>query len=510
MRRSLTVVSAALVAAGLLAASCSSSSDSGDGGTGATTSIVPAGAPAEVAADPTGWVLPGHDYDNSRTATGSAIRSGNLRQLELAWKAPVDGGLSTVPLIVGDTVYVQDGSGTVRALDATTGAERWKSEAFGFGIGPYGVAVADGRVFAMHGSTGVVALDASNGHELWTAAITATPTTGIDIQPLVYDGMVLVSTVPVSTGGIYQGGDHGVINALDAATGAVRWTWDTVEPGLWGNPEVNSGGGAWYPPAVDVANGRVIWGIANPAPFVGTPEFPNGSSRPGDNLYTDSAVALDVGTGALEWYHQVHPHDLFDRDLVHSLIARPPGKAPVVVATGKGAVLVGLDPDTGDLLWQTPVGHHENDELTTLDGPTLVAPGSFGGVITPPATADGVVYAAVIDAPVTYVPDETAYFGATPGQADGQMAAVDAATGRLLWQTDVPGDPFGAATVINDVVLTATLQGTLVALDRENGEVVWQQQLPGGTNGWMSVAGDLLVVPIGIGDPTQVVAFRLG
>jgi glucose dehydrogenase len=70
-----------------------------------------------------------------------------------------------------------------------------------------------------------------------------------------------------------------------------------VEEGLWGHPEVNSGGGAWYPPVVDVERGLVYAGIANPAPFPGTEEFPNGSSRPGDNLYTDSIVALDIETG---------------------------------------------------------------------------------------------------------------------------------------------------------------------------------------------------------------------
>jgi glucose dehydrogenase len=61
--------------------------------------------------------------------------------------------------------------------------------------------------------------------------------------------------------------------------------------------------------------------VANPAPFPGTPEWPNGSSRPGPNLYTNSLVALDLATGELAWYHQVVPHDLFDRDQVHALIA---------------------------------------------------------------------------------------------------------------------------------------------------------------------------------------------
>ena len=320
MRTRTMVGTAAVAAMALLASACSGGSD---GTSAATTSTVPPGAPAEVTAAAGDWVLPGHDYDNSRAAV-STIDATNVRGLAKAWSHEVSGSLSTVPLIVGDTVYLQDGSGRISALDRATGDLRWESEAYGLNIGPFGVAVADGRVYGMHGSKGVVALDAATGRELWVKDITATPTTGIDIQPTVYDGLVLVSTVPVSIGGIYKGGDRGIINALDAVTGEVRWTFDTVlGDDLWGNPEVNSGGGAWYPPAIDTEQGLVFWGVANPAPFPGTPEFPNGSSRPGDNLYTDSAVALDVTTGELRWFHQVHPHDIFDRDLVHTLIARP-------------------------------------------------------------------------------------------------------------------------------------------------------------------------------------------
>lgn len=470
----------------------------------------PDGSPAEAVANPDDWVLPGRDYRNSRAAKNSAISSSNAGELELAWEAEVGGSLSTVPLIVGDVVYAQDGSGAVHAVDGETGATLWSSSPTGFNIGPFGVAVGDGRVFALHGSSGVVALDAETGDQLWVSEIIATPTTGIDIQPVYFDGLVLVSTVPVSIGGIYTGGDRGVLHALDAETGDVRWTFDTVESDdLWGNPEVNSGGGSWYPPAIDTARGLVYWAVANPAPFPGTAEFPNGTSRPGPNLYTDSAVALDVRTGELRWYHQVIPHDLFDRDLVHSMLVPLDDGSDMVVVTGKGGTVVGIDPVSGEPQWETAVGLHHNDELLELAGPTVVAPGTFGGVLTPPAFADETVYVAALNAPTELTPDATAYFGAALGVNDGEVVAIDAASGAVIWATAVPGDPLGGVAVVNDLVLTTVIAGEVIALDRATGEIVHQISLPGGTNGWMSIAGDLVVVPVGQASPPRLVAYRL-
>jgi glucose dehydrogenase len=497
----------------VLAAACSD-----DGHTGAnqkaaaTTTTTVVGAPPEYAAHPDDWVLPGHDLDNTRAAVGSQIDESNVAKLKVAWTAKVAVGLSTAPLVVGDTVYVQDGTGRISALDRQTGTPRWQTAPYGVNIGPYGVAIADGRVFGMHGSTGVVAVDAATGHELWAHDITPNASTGVDIQPTVFDGMVFAATVPVSLGGIYQGGDRGVIHALDAVTGQERWQFDTIQsPDLWGNPSVNSGGGSWYPPSFDAARGLVYWGIANPAPFPGTPQYPNGSSRPGPNLYTDSTVALDVHTGALRWYHQVVPHDLFDRDMVHTMVAHPTSgsRREVIVATGKAGVVVGLDPTTGQALWSTKVGSHRNDDITKLDGPTKVLPGTFGGVLTPPATADGTAYVAVINAPSTLQPDKPSYIGSDLGLADGDVVAVDAATGKVRWSTKVPGDPLGGATVVNDLVFTALLGGQLVAIDRTTGRIVRTIDLPGGVNGWMAVAGDELIVPVSNATPAQVVALRL-
>ena len=269
-----------------------------------------------------GWPLPGQDYDNSRAAIGSRITSANVDRLQEAFAAEVPGAatLSTAAVVVDGTVYVQGGSGVVVAIDADTGRTRWTSAGSGFNVGPFGVAVADGRVVADAGSNGVLALDQNTGMELWRTKLATTPTLGVDIQPTVFDGLVFASTVPVSVDGIFTPGDRGVLYALDAATGVVRWSFDTVKgDDLWGHPEVNSGGGAWYTPAVDTERRVVYFGTANPAPFVGTAEYPNGTSRPGDNLYSDSLLALDVDTGALRWYHQVTAHDLYDRDQIHAL-----------------------------------------------------------------------------------------------------------------------------------------------------------------------------------------------
>jgi len=491
-----------VVLAVALLAACGSDQQASRGG-GAARTTDPAPSPD--------WPTAGHDLANTRAAVDSPISTLSIGSLSQLWRTdlPTAGSLSTVPIVVDGTVYVQGGSGQVVATSIGDGAIKWTSEPTGFNIGPFGVAVDDQRVYALDGSQGVIALDRTSGTKVWTTDITTTPSVGIDIQPIVVDGTVLVSTVPISIGGIYAPGDRGVIYALDASTGQTRWTFDTVQGDLWGHPEVNSGGGAWYPPAVDPGRGLVYFGVANPAPFPGTAAWPNGTSRPGPNLYTDSLVALDLQTGALRWFHQVTPHDIFDRDQVHALIAKDADENDIVVSAGKSGVIVGLDPDDGSERWTTEVGVHHNDDLTELSGPTEVAPGTYGGILTPPATADGVVYAAVVNAPVTLEPDKTAYFGATFGQQDGEVVAVDATDGSVLWSTPVDGDPLGGAAVVGDLVVTVLITGTLVALRRSDGQIVGTRDLAGGVNGWLSVAGDRLIVPIGMSNPPALLALGL-
>lgn len=506
-----------LICATVLGAACSSGS-SGDTSAstsprhGSSKSTAPAGTPPEVARAANDWPVPNHDYANTRSTTTSRITSRTVAKLRVAWRQEPAGlgSLSTSPLVLGDTVYFEDGTGTVYALDRASGDVRWKSKSTGFNIGPFGVAVGDGRVYAVRGSDGVIALDIHTGEKVWEQTVTPNKTTGIDIQPQVFGGQVLVSTVPISVGGIYIGGDHGVVSALDASTGRVRWSFDTVDSAdLWGNPDVNSGGGAWYPLAVDPARGVAYAGIANPAPFPGTAEFPNGTSRPGRNLYTDSIVALDLKTGKLRWYQQVTPHDIFDRDQVHAMTARLADGTEVVISAGKSGVVLGVDPDRGTVLWRTPVGRHSNDDLTTLTGPTKISPGTYGGVLTPPSTADGIVYLPVVNAPVTLEPNKTAYFGADVSTGNGEVVAVDARTGAVKWSQKLPGNPLGGTAVVNDLVFTALVDGTVLALDRSSGKIVWHYQSGGAITGWMSVAGDTIFVPVGSAKPPAMLALSL-
>ncbi len=470
--------------------------------------------PPEAASGASSWPYPDHDPSNSRLATGSPITAGSLRNLTTAWMVPASGGLPTSPIVVGDSVFVEDQVGEVFDLDLSSGHVVWKTPPTGYSVGPEGVAVGWGKVFGVT-PTSLFALDETTGRQLWSTRLTHTATDGIDVQPQVVGREVIASTVPVSVKGIYKGGDRGFVDAVDESTGRLVWGFDTVaSPTLWGNPSVNSGGGSWYPPSFSPGTGLLYVGIANPAPFVGTTQFPNGTSRPGPNLYTDSTVALRIASGRLVWFHQEQPHDLFDRDFVHTMLVPVPAAngrlaGTVVVGTGKGGYVIGMDPRRGRQLWRTPVGIHRNDKLSALRGPTEVLPGTFGGVLTPPASAHGKVFVATLNAPDTLEPDQTEYFGGKTGTISGDVVAIDARTGHELWETAVPGDPTGGVTLVNNVVLTATLQGAVIGLSMSSGRIVWRVQAPGGIDGWMSVAGRTVIVPVGLGKAPAIWALRL-
>ncbi len=486
------------------------------GACGSDASVVdPDAGRAAVPTASSPWPNANRDLDGSRATTDSPINASTVAGLEVAWTYDVPGTsmagtMATTPVVVDGVVWFADLNSNVYGVDLADGREvlRIRNDAATFG--PNGVAVGGGRLFVAPDDASVAAYDTSTGAELWRNEITERNGGAVNIQPLLVEDRVLVATSSLG-----RTGARGTLFALDAETGQVEWMFDTIEsPDLWGNPQLNSGGGSWYPPAVDLPARRVYWGTSNPYPWPGLPEFPNGTSRPGDNRWTDSTLALDLDTGELVWGHQHRAHDLFDLDAALAAIATVDGRQ-VVVASGKFGHVVGLDPASGTVLWDTPVGRHENDDLQSFTGELVVYPGYVGGVTTPIAVADGVVFASVVNAP-TELPAPTIDFRPdSPNFAvdNGQMVAVDASDGSIVWDVEVEGQPFGAATVVNDLVLGSTLTGELFALDRRTGATRWSTQLDVGINGWPAVAGDTIVVPAGVdlgtGAP-KLVAYRLG
>lgn len=218
------------------------------------------------------------------------------------------------------------------------------------------------------------------------------------MAPIVYDNTVYISTVPGNAQGFYVGGGRGIFYALDVHSGAIRWSWDTTTDNLWGNVKVNSGGGLWYPPSVD-DSGNLYFGTGNAAPWPGNEDFPSGSSRPGDNNYASSMVSLDPKTGSLRWYINAKPHDLFDLDFQNTPVLASVlvngADTTVVFGSGKTGTIIAAVAESGEQLWMAAVGKHQNDDLQEIPAGENVEvyPGSGGGIQTPIAYANGIVFA---------------------------------------------------------------------------------------------------------------------
>lgn len=489
---------------------------------------MPSGAAPETSDTNNTWPTPNGDLANTRVAS-SSIDSGNVGQLGIAWAKPIPlsgsfGVMSSTPIVSGGVVYTQDQDSNVTAYNLSTGAVLWKRMFNAPDEGPNGVTIGYGNIYGAT-SDFAFALDAHTGAEVWRSEkLTRNNAEGIDMAPAVFDGSVYVSTVPGNARGFYTGNGQGVLWALNAETGAKQWSFATVPEDLWSkvHTNINSGGGLWHPPAFD-AEGHMFIDIANPAPWPGTDAFPWGTSRPGPNLYTNSVVKLNRHTGQLVWYRQMIPHDLYDWDLqLPPVVSSVDGKE-VVISAGKMGYVYETDAESGQLIWRRAVGvhnGHDKDNYKALSQdlkslPTLpiqVEPGPLGGVETQLAVKDGVIYAPIVDLPGLFQTQSKLSLQITKGK--GEFAALDEASGSILWTHHFSAPVYGAATVSNDLVFTTTFDGSVWALNRTTGAVVRRIKLPAGTNAPLAIAGDTLVTaasfPLGAGQQAQVIAYRLG
>ena len=487
------------VAVGLLVAACSGASTP----TGSTVTNPQAATPAG------SWPYPNGDLTNTRVAPDSVISAANVSGLREAWAFRLTGlqlptgiaavgALTAPPVVTGGVVYLQDQDANVYALALATGKLKWEYPANvpeKSGPGPDGVAVSDGAVYG-ETSTSAFALSAVTGKTIWVDSNLLNSGQGaFEIQPQVADGRFYLA----SAYGSGPGG--GLLMALDASTGRLLWKFNTVIGVGAGVQALGVGsGGAWETPLVG-ADGSVTFGIGNPYQSIG-----QAIAHPSRQLYTDSAVNLDAATGQLRWYYQAVPDDFVDHDLQSSPIATTIGGVPVIIAGGKVGIVYALNARSGALLWKTPVGEHnghDNDSLLALSHqltiryPYTVAPGSLGGILSNMAVADGSVYVATIDLPITFSSPQSIDGDKAGGPETGEVEALSLATGKVEWDTKVPTLPLGAATVSNDLVFTTLYNGVLIALNRDTGAIVYQHQLPTSTNAPIAVFGNTILVPAG-------------
>jgi len=497
------------------------------GASSATGGAGPGSPPPEILANATaGW--PAHNYDlaNTRDDTRTAIDAANVATLKPKWTFKLTdageyGDYTTNAIVVGGVVYFESPKANVYALDASSGRLLWEHE-YNSAIpsgGPTGLAVGYGMLFGSS-ATSAFALDLHSGKQVWIRSLIGNANEGIDMAPLVFDGKVVISTIPGSTMGYYAGGAWGTVYALAAQSGRILWSFSTVQGGssLWGDPKRNGGGGLWYPPAVD-GSGRIFAGTGNPSPVYSTAADPNARSRPGPNLYTDSLVALDGSTGKLLWFHQVTPHDARDFDfqdppiLADQQIA---GRATeIVIGAGKSGKVLAFQASDGKVLWTLNVGRHNAAEYGPLPAkPTLMCPGPLGGVLTPMAYSAGVVFVPWLDECLTDSLDGGP--SAPAGAPGGGVAAVEAASGRVIWTHSLPFIDSGAATIANDVVFTSTYAGMIYALSTKTGRLLWSTQAPDGINGFPAVTSRMLIIGAGASYPKlkhaqpELVAYSLG
>ncbi len=456
------------------------------------------------------WQLPNADLAGTRTVR-SAIDADSVGRLQVRWRHPLPanptpfGSFASTPVADETTIYAQDLASSVIALDRETGKSRWVHRYEAPNDGPNGLAVDGGRVYGATDAD-AFALAAATGKELWRRHLTGPAEQFVDVAPVAWKGLVFLGTVGYAPGG------RGTIYALEAATGAIRWRFDTIRD-PWPFPAESGGGGLWYPVSVD-GKGRLYAGTANPTPWGGTPARPNGAVFPGPVPYTDSLLVLDARSGDLLWTDQVTPHDVRDYDFQATPILASLGGRDLVLGAGKAGRVLAWDRETRQRVWERPVGLHRNDLGPLPDRRVTVCPGLLGGVETPMAYADGRLFVPVVD---------LCSFGSATGRPQlsdldlargrGRLVALDAATGEPLWERRLPAPSFGCATVTSDIVVTSVLTGGVYAYAVATGKLLWRTRLRAGINGCPAVVGDLLVLGAGVRLPgraqPELVAFGL-
>jgi len=468
------------------------------------------------------------NYAQTRYYPANQINTGNVKNLRPAWifQTEIVESMETSPIVVNGIMYVTTSFSQVYALDAKTGAQLWH---YAHKMGPIatyccgpnnrGVSVSGGKVFLGTLDARLLALDAKSGKVLWNVEI-ADPELGYSetMAPTSVNGKVLIGT----NGGEY--GIRGFVKAFDENTGKLLWTFHTTPEnsvGVWathdatgrdmhrdinaekaalkklGDPYKTLGGGVWQNPSVDLDTNRIYFVAGNPSPDL------DGSIRPGDNLYTNSLVAVDLDTGKYVCHFQYIAHDVWDLDAVSPTIitdvVNKAGKTVKGILHGgkTGHVYIHDAKDCSLIRFsEAMVPQEDMWSLPTKDGQRML-PGANGGVEWSPMAIDpmqSLAFAINLHQPMTYHVESSPYpegklwlggaFKVIPDEEQwGNITAVNYNTGKIKWKVKTQQPMIGGVlATAGGLAFTGEGDGQFKAYDSSNGNLLWKFQAGAGVN----------------------------
>ena len=485
--------------------------------------------------EPHNWLTYSGGYSSQRYSLLKQIDTTNARNLELKWMVQnqVFGPWESSPLVVDGTMYLTQRPNDVMAVDAKSGRMFWLyryansgRQQVCCGAQNRGVAMLGDTLFMGTLDAHLVAIDSRNGKPLWNTLVADDKLAySITLAPLVVKDKVIVGV------GGAEYGIRGFVAAYDARTGRELWRFYTVpgkgEPGseTWSGGAWEHGGGSiWVTGSYDPASNLTYWGVGNPGPDW------NPDQRPGDNLYTDSVVALDADTGQLKWHYQFTPNDGYDYDSVQvpvlaDLMWKGTLTKAMLWANRNGNFYV-LDRETGKFLSGTPFvkvnwmsGFDEGGKPIQTPQPAGMPtyPGVQGGTnwYSPSfSPRTGLFYVSAWEnygsiyrkEPVEYeagrrfnggagqtvkpVPDAPVMPGPAAARSpintwtnavgNGAVIAIDPKTGQAKWKFQMYDvTDAGILTTAGDVLFTGGREGYFHALDARTGAVLWKTYLGG-------------------------------
>ena len=464
-----------------------------------------------------GWLTYYRTYDGQSHSPLKQIDASNAKELKQVWAykfpAELKQGFEATPIINGNYLFVTTPKDNVYAFDAKSGKQLWKYEPK-LGAASFKTACCDvvNRGVALYGknvyvamlSGEVVALDAQTGNLVWKKQMFE-PGLGyaFSLAPLALDGSIIVGT----SGGEY--GIRGYIAALNPEDGSLVWKRYTIpSPGEKGadtwpdGMQAHGGGAAWLTGTYDAASRTLYWGVGNPGPWLA-------ALRPGDNLYSDSLLALDPKNGNLKWHYQYTSNDTWDYDGVNTPILadiKYKGKDyDAIIHADRNGFFHAIDRTTGKLIYAEPFVTATSVTGYTADGKPIADPSKFpkagttidtcpsflGGKNWWSVSYDPARHIAVVPSlhacmslsgkSVSYM-EGLPYLGEgfeikpEPGsQGYGELQAIDVNTGKKLWGhwSKKPWNG-GVATTASGLAFSGSLDGHLYAFDTATGKVLWE------------------------------------